>query len=367
MIGGGIAGTATALAAARAGFDVEVFEAHPAGGADIGAFLTLADNGMRALAQLHAADAVAAAGFPLTSMSVVGADGAEIATVPLRGPPHYRCLRRAALGDVLRAEVVRRGIPIRHGARLVAVDGGDVRFADGSTASGDVVVAADGLHSVTRALVDPSSGGPRYAGQHVCYGYTTEARPPTTAARITMVRGSGSAFGYCVSPGGETFWFARVTTPAPLSEREIAGTPGTAWQAHLLPILAVDATPTADIVAATEQIMATNAYDLVPGGAWHRDRTVLIGDAAHAASPATGQGASMALEDAVILAKALRDRPNEAFGLYEAIRRPRVERNIEASAAATAGTRPPGGPTNRATHVDDDLDRHLDWPTPLTA
>jgi 2-polyprenyl-6-methoxyphenol hydroxylase-like FAD-dependent oxidoreductase len=364
VIGGGIAGPATALAAAKAGFDVEVFEAHPAGGADIGAFLTLADNGMRALAQLDAADAVAAAGFPLTSMSVVGADGAGIATVPLGGP--YRCLRRAALGDVLRAEVVRRGIAIRHGARLVSVDGGEVRFANGSTASGDVVVAADGLHSVTRALVDPSSGGPRYAGQHVWYGYTTTARPPTAAARITMVRGSGSAFGYCVSPAGETFWFARVTAPDPLSEREIAETPGTAWRDRLVPLLRADTTPTADIVAATDQIMATNACDLVPGGTWHRDRTVLIGDAAHAASPATGQGASMALEDAVILAKALRDRPGEAFELYEAIRRPRVERNIEASAAATAGKRTAGGPTGRATHVDDDLDRHIDWQTPLT-
>lgn len=208
VVGGGIAGTAVALAVAKAGFDVSVYEAHPDSGADIGAFLTLADNGMRALAQIDAAEAVAGRGFPLTAMSVLDHTGAEIASVPLGGHDHpltnYRCLRRAELGDVLRSEVQRRSIPIRHGARLASLteDGHGVtlRFTDGSTVTGDIAVGADGLNSTTRRLVDPAAAGPRYAGQHVWYGYTTAARPPTAPERITMIRGSASAFGYCVSP-----------------------------------------------------------------------------------------------------------------------------------------------------------------------
>jgi 2-polyprenyl-6-methoxyphenol hydroxylase-like FAD-dependent oxidoreductase len=364
VIGGGIAGTAAALAITKAGLDVTVFEAHPDSGADIGAFLTLADNGMRALAQFDAADVVAAAGFPLTRMSVVGADGTELAAVPLGGHEHpltsYRCLRRAELGTVLRAEVTRRGIPIRHSARLDSVaEGPDdvtVRFTDGSTATGDIVVAADGLNSRTRSLVDPAAPGPRYAGQHVWYGYTVAAQPPTEPERITMLRGSGSAFGYCVSPAGETFWFARVTAPEPLTDAEVTAAE---W---LLPVLERDRTPAADIVAVTDQLMATNASDLVPGLRWYTDRTVLIGDAAHAASPATGQGASMALEDAVVLAKALRDAPATPFSCYDRFRRPRVERNIEVSAAATAGRSSPGG---RSSHTDETLAGLLDWHTPL--
>lgn len=365
IVGGGIAGTASALALHKAGFDVTVCEAHPDSGADIGAFLTLADNGMRALAQFDAAEAVAAAGFPLTSMSVIAADGTEITTVPLGGHDdpltHYRCLRRAELAAVLRAEAERRGIPIVHGARFESLTpDGAVRFADGTARNADLVIGADGLNSALRPLVDPGSSGPRYAGQHVFYGYTTKADPPTTPERITMIRGSASAFGYCVSPAGETYWFARVTEPA---ARNGTPTPGQCRD-QLVPLLRADDTPAADIVAATgEQLMVTSAWDLVPGGAWHTDRVLLVGDAAHAASPATGQGASMALEDAVVLAKALRDT-DDAFAVYERLRRPRVEHNIVVSAAATAGRPGVRGPRSRASHVDDE--GLIDWDATLT-
>lgn len=368
IIGAGIAGTATALGLHKAGIDATVYEAHPDSGADIGAFLTLADNGMRALAALDAAEAVAAAGFSLTSMSVVDHTGADVAAVPLGGHDspltHYRCLRRAELGDILRAEVLRRHIPIRHGARFDSMSDGVVRFTDGTTASGDVVIAADGLNSAVRAFVDPVS--PRYAGQHVWYGYTTQARPPTSEGRITMLRGSGSAFGYCVSPTGETFWYARVTADGPLSTGEIASTSAARWRERLLPVLRPDSTPAADIVAATDQLMVTNTWDLTPGNRWRDGTTLLVGDAAHAASPATGQGASMALEDAVVLAKALRDKADvdDALGRYEQVRRPRVERNIEVSAAATA-SRPTSGPRSRTSTVDDPLHSLLDWDKPL--
>lgn len=356
IIGSGIAGTASALALHKAGFDVAVFEAHPDSGADIGAFLTLADNGMRALAQIDAAETVAAAGFPLTTMTVMADTGAEIATVPLGGHEHpltnYRCLRRAELGTLLRAEAKRRDIPIEHDKRCDSITDNTAHFTDGTTATGDLIIAADGLNSTIRTRIDPETT-PRYAGQHVYYGYTTEARPPTTPNRITMIRGSGTAFGYCVSTTNETFWFARVPAERPTDEPA---------RNQLVQLLRNDNTPAADIVAATEQLMVTNAWDLTPGGRWHAGNTLLIGDAAHAASPATGQGASMALEDAVVLAKALRDVPHNAFAAYERARRPRVERNITVSAAATAGHSTDRGPQTRASHVDEELD----WHTPLS-
>jgi 2-polyprenyl-6-methoxyphenol hydroxylase-like FAD-dependent oxidoreductase len=133
-------------------------------------------------------------------------------------------------------------------------------------------------------------------------------------------------------------------------------------------LLHKDNTPAADIVAATDdELMVTNASDLHPGGRWHDGHTLIIGDAAPAASPATGQGASMALEDAVVLAKAMRDVPDNAFAAYERTRRPRVERNIAASAAATAGRPTDRGPQSRASQVDDELTNQIDWQTPLSA
>lgn len=389
IIGGGIAGSAAALALHKAGFQPAVYEAHPDCGEDIGAFLTLASNGMRALAQIGADEIVADIGFPLTSLRVIDASGAEIADAPLGERDHpltrFRCLRRADLGAALQREAQRRGIPVTHGARLglLTEDGSGVtaRFTDGRTATGELLIGADGLNSTVRSLTSPAATIPRYAGQRVFYGYTGDAAPPGKPGYMTMIRGSAAAFGYACSPLGEVFWFARVADAA-----VPAGQIATArqWRDLLVPLLRRDSTPAADIVEATdEQLMVTNACDLPIGIPWRTPRTLIVGDAAHAASPATGQGASMALEDAVVLAKALRDAPTVAAALtaYERIRRPRVEHNIAVSAQLTAGRTPPAPrrdadkaadgraqaerPAQPSPLSNDELIRQLDWTTPL--
>ncbi|MFJ5800593.1 FAD-dependent oxidoreductase [Streptomyces decoyicus] len=380
VIGGGIAGTATALALHKAGFDVAVHEAHPDTAEDIGAFLTLASNGMRALAQLDASDAVTASGFPLRSMRVLDDQGGEVAHVPLGEADdallRYRCLRRGELNAALQAEVIRRGIGLSHGARLVSVENGPdkvtARFADGSVATGDLLIGADGLNSIIRRSIAPGAA-PVYAGQSVFYGYTRSAPvAEETTGHITMVRGSAAAFGCAVSPDGEAYWFARVAGQA-IPADELAHPAPSRWREQLVELLRHDATPAAGIVAAsTDGIMATNATEIPLGTPWRSERTLIIGDAAHAASPATGQGASMALEDAVILAKSLRDTPDpdSALSLYEACRRPRVEHNITASGEISRGTRTPPR-TGRAPSPqrpgDDTLARQLDWDLDMNA
>ncbi|MEU7163019.1 NAD(P)/FAD-dependent oxidoreductase, partial [Streptomyces chrestomyceticus] len=335
VVGGGIAGTATALALHKAGFDVVVHEAHPDTAEDIGAFLTLASNGMRALAQLGAADAVTSVGFPLRSLRLLDDRGSEVAHAPMGEADdallRYRCLRRGELNAALQAEAVRRGVPIVHGARLVSFENGphrvSARFADGSDATGDLLIGADGVHSTLRRSIAPGVE-PVSAGQRVFYGYTRSAPVAYETGHITMVRGSNASFGYAVSPDREAYWFARVATETHPAEEPVSGP--SLRREQLVALLRADATPAADIVAAsTDGIMATNATEIPPGTPWHSGRTLIIGDAAHAASPATGQGASMALEDAVVLAKSLRDVPGaeRAFALYEACRRPRVEHN----------------------------------------
>ncbi|GAA3733723.1 FAD-dependent oxidoreductase [Streptomyces tremellae] len=386
VVGGGIAGAGAALALHKAGFGVEVYEAYEDGAEDIGAFLTLASNGMRALAQVGASEAVARTGFPLTTMRVLDASGAELAHRPLgeAGDPllRFRCLRRGELNAALQSEVVRRGIPVRHGARLVSYDegaGGGVtaRFADGTSVTCDLLVGADGLRSTVRRGIAPGAE-PGYAGQKVFYGYAPAgAAPAGDPGCITMVRGSAAAFGCAVSPGGEAYWFARVGGE-PLTADEVAGGTPERWRELLVPLLRADATPAADLVAATGgRIMVTNSTEMPLGTAWRSGRALIVGDAAHAASPATGQGASMALEDAVVLAKSLRDAPDtdRALELYEALRRPRAEHNITASGQASRGGPPPSpgprapGPQSGrgapppARPGDDALARLLDWDT----
>ncbi|MFI2205094.1 FAD-dependent oxidoreductase [Streptomyces sp. NPDC020192] len=377
VIGGGIAGTAAALGLRKAGYDVTVYEAHPDTAADIGAFLTLASNGMRALAQLDATDAVTAVGFPLTSLRLLDSEGSEQTHRPLgdlADPAlHYRCLRRGELNTTLQREATRRGIPVRHGVRLVDVsdgpDGVTAHFADGTTADADLLVGADGLNSTVRGILTPGVR-PGYSGQRVFYGYTATAPATDPGGAITFVRGSETTFGYAVSPAGETYWFARVN-------RDALPTDGTAhevdWREELLPLLRKDSSPAAGIAAASVgPVLVTNATELPLGSVWHTGHVLLIGDAAHAASPATGQGASRALEDAVVLAKALRDLPDvpTAFAAYEAHRRPRVERSISVSGVLSRGSRDPARPAPvvaRPADPDAALIRQLAWDSPLSA
>ncbi|WP_330336244.1 FAD-dependent oxidoreductase [Streptomyces sp. NBC_00557] len=376
VIGGGIAGTAAALGLHKAGYDVTVYEAHPDSAEDIGAFLTLASNGMRALAQLDAADAVTAVGFPLTSLRLLDGDGTELTHAPLgevADPAlRYRCLRRGELNAALQGEAARRGIRVRHGARLTGVTDGPhgvtARFADGGTAHADLLLGADGLNSTVRRILAPGAR-PAYAGQRIFYGYSGGTVADGTGV-ITFVRGAETTFGYAASPAGQTYWFARVSTEA----LPAGGSPHhAAWREELLPLLHKDCAPAADVVAASEgAVMVTNATEMPLGALWHRGRTLLIGDAAHAASPATGQGASMALEDAVVLAKALRDLPDaaSAFAAYERHRRPRVEHNITVSGGLSRGTRSPSRPApavSRPMEPDEALIRQLAWDSPLPA
>ncbi|MCX4703778.1 NAD(P)/FAD-dependent oxidoreductase [Streptomyces sp. NBC_01373] len=374
VIGGGVAGTTTALALHKAGFDVSVYEAHPDSAEDIGAFLTLASNGMRALAQIDASAAVTATGFPLTSMRVLDSTGTELAQRPLGEADNpvlrYRCLRRGELNAALHTEAAHRGVTIRHGASLASVQDGPDRvtahFTDGSTATGDLLIGADGLNSTVRRTIAPATQ-PCYAGEYVFYGYTTNTSriEEADAERITMVRGSAAAFGYAVSPGGQTYWFARVAGERLAADEIAHGTPGR-WRDLLMPLLRDDATAAAGIVAATpDDILVTNATEIPTGAPWRSGRMLLVGDAAHAASPATGQGASMAMEDAVILAKALRDAPDTdtALSVYETLRRPRVEHNTTVSGNISRGVHTPSrtGQAPAAGPRDEELARLLEW------
>ncbi|TQS46076.1 FAD-dependent oxidoreductase [Cryptosporangium phraense] len=337
VVGAGIGGSTAALALSAAGWDVTVHEAHPKlAGSGPGAFLTLAPNGLLALEQVGAASVARSVGFELSTLALLDASGFEVAVRPMG---EFRCLLWIELVAALHREVRQRGIPVLHDRRVESVSGREA----------DVVVGADGLWSTLRRAIDPAR--PRYTGQRVFFGYTpgavSVAGVSAAPGRFTIIRGSASVFGYTVSPSGVAYWFARVTDALGSDE-----SPG-----YLLDRLRPDATPAAGLAAASGgRIRVTDAYDLPGVRRWRAGRLLLLGDAAHAAAPATGQGASMAMEDAVILAKALRDSDDvdAALALYERVRRPRVEANTEASARSTAGSAPGPG-------VETDIAAQLDW------
>ncbi len=159
-----------------------------------------------------------------------------------------------------------------------------------------------------------------------------------------MVFGKRAFFGYLVSPSGEIWWFANPPRADEPTREELAATTTEQWKRHLVELFSGDRTPATEIVdSTTGELPGTGQYDMPSVPTWHRGPMIIIGDAAHAAAPSSGQGASMAIEDAVVLARCLRDLPDtgQAFAAYERLRRERVER-VVAQGAKTSNNKAPG-------------------------
>jgi FAD-dependent urate hydroxylase len=356
IVGAGVAGPLTAMALQRAGIDAVVYEAYLPSTEEVGSYLTVAANGLDALRAVDADRPVLAAGFPTPTNVLWSGTGRRLGATSNGGMlpdgtfPHT--VKRARLYRVLQQEASARGIPFEFGKRLRGAaanpDGGVVaRFDDGSTATGDLLVGADGVHSVTRRLIDPAAPTGRYVGLVNFGGYTHDAAVATEPGEWHMVFGRRAFFGHVVDPTGGAVWFANVPRPA-VGDAERQATTAEQWQRQLVELFASDRGPAAELIAAGElELVADNTHDLPQVPTWHRGPMVIIGDAAHAPSPTSGQGASMAAEDAVVLAKCLRDLPDvpQALGAYEQLRRRRVERIVRQGARAGSAKTP--GPVGR--------------------
>jgi len=211
----------------------------------------------------------------------------------------------------------------------------NARFADGTEAHGDVLIGADGIHSRTRHLVDPAAPSPRFTGQLSLGGRARLATLSPTPEIFHMIFGRRGFFGYSVRERGDVYWFANMAWDGDPTRESLGAISPIEWKTKLLGLFADDAGPACDIISATtDELGAFPVYDMPVVPTWHRDAMVVIGDAAHATSPSSGQGASMAIEDAIVLAKCLRDCDDVAQALptYERLRRRRVERVVAYSA-----------------------------------
>ncbi len=392
IIGGGIAGPVAAMALRQAGIEATVAEAHPQGAGGIGVFLTLASNGIDALRTIGADGSPLAAGFPtpgITLRSTTGKNlGAARTGLSLPDGTTSHTLKRAALYKAIHDEATSRGVVVEHGKRLIKAEqqGDKVRalFEDGSDATGDVVIGADGIHSVVRKLIDPNAPEPTYAGLINLGGYARGVDVDAEPGSYTMIFGKRAFFGYALAPDGEVWWFANVPRGEEPARGEVEAITAEQWQHELAELYAEDAGPAARLVQASDpaDIMpASPTHSLAHLPAWHAGRMVVIGDAAHAPTPSSGQGASLAIEDAVVLAKCLRDLPHEqAFAAYERLRRARVERI--AKVAARVNSSKAAGPVARvfrdavlpailkltanSKQVTQQYRYHIDWHTPVS-
>ena len=346
-VGGGIAGLTLGRALRRQGFTVEVVERSTTWRAEGGGIMVHA-NGMRMLRALDLEAAVERAGTRVRLWHFCDQAGEILCESNLEalwgdvGP----CIgiERMRLQQALVAGI--EGVPWRQGTSIRSLTQHDERvsvtFDDGSSATYDLVVGADGISLTVRALT-LSTTPPTYTG-----GMAWRSVAPIRPRGLTSLQfllGEGCFFGLCPVGDGSTYGFGNITQSRayePLEgrldrlRRHFAGFGGIV-QDYLAAL-------TSD-----EQIHC-GPVDWVALDKWHSGRVVLIGDAAHASSPMMGQGGCMALEDACVLAESLRRNATTAGAIesYVARRRPRVSWVHQESDAAAQGFRLPSDTRNAA-------------------
>lgn len=357
IVGGGIAGPAVAMALQPNGVEAVVLEGRPRSDGSEGSYLTVTPNGLDALNHIGALSIVREAGFPARRNVMIGSRGQRLGEVGLGAPlDDGTCaitVKRSMLGRCLAQEAERRGITIEYDARVVEVvdHGSSVRatLADGRAFEGDLLIGADGVHSKVRRAIDPNAPGGRYVGLVNFGGITRDTRLanilPEDAWEFRFA--TRAFFGAARTPGRDVVWFVNMPGPEIERSRRDEVSPE-AWHRRLVDLFAGDPGPAAEVMAAGElELVADNIYDLGHVPTWHRGRLIVIGDAAHAPSPSSGQGASMALEDATLLTAALQRHPvvEDALAAFEQQRRPRVERIVATGARSSSAKTP--GPVGR--------------------
>ena len=167
---------------------------------------------------------------------------------------------------------------------------------------------------------------------------------------MRMTFGKEAFFGYQVAPSGEIYWFQNYHRAAEPDRAALRAISDAAYKQKLLEMHRDDHASIAEIIRSTEgPIDRWPLHEMPPIPRWHDGPVCLVGDAAHATTPHVGQGASMAMEDAIVLAKCLRDIPDTeaAFAAYERTRKERVEK-VVAIARRMGNHKSPSGAVGRA-------------------
>jgi len=326
IAGGGIGGLTAAVALRQAGFEVQVFE-RAAEIREIGAGIAISPNAISALRRIGLDRAVIEAGAVAEALDLRTARGDLLARLrprdlrPAIDAP-FVCIHRATLQAVLLAAFGHEAV--HTGCECIGFEtwrgGATLWMRDGRSADGAVLVGADGLHSRVRAHL-LGDREPLYAGYTAWRAVTPEGFTPRPAA-TSETWGCGHRFGIVPLDRGRVYWYATSNTAAggrdePGELRESLLRTFGGWHA-----------PIADLIAATPEaaILRTDILHRRPVRRWGRGRVTLLGDAAHPMTPNLGQGACLAIEDAVVLAGCLRDAAGLSAALrrYESLRRTRA-------------------------------------------
>lgn len=331
IVGGGIGGLFVANALVAQGIGVSVYEQAPALG-EVGAGVYITPNCVRQLQRIGLGPAVEKCGAKVGGNSqYFHYDGTLIAPVRVTDSSGWNAtygMHRADLVDML-AEALPAGV-VHTGHRCTGFerygDVASVSFQNGAVAEGDVVIGADGIHSVLRQHVYPESR-PVFSGTVAYRGVVRSELLPEEwpVESWLMWLGKGKHFlAYPLRAGTLINFVGFVPADKEMKESwSVAGDPDTLRQEF------ADWDPRIrSLLRQVETTFRSALYDRDPLPTWTRGRLTLLGDAAHAMLPHLGQGANQSIEDGMALATILTntDRSTVLAGLlaYERLRRERT-------------------------------------------
>jgi FAD-dependent urate hydroxylase len=336
VVGAGIGGLLASLELRRAGYDVRLYEQHhdlrPADAA-----LVLWPNALKVLNALGLRERVAGLERGLEQFSVRSAEDELLrefdldALMPRIGTAVCLVSRHEFHSALLQAMEMDR---VHLGAECVGVeqDGSSVsiRLADGERATGHMLVGADGIHSAVRRYLFPESRAP-YAG----FGHWVSTIPnDNLLAPGTGVEYLGVGKRVSMLPLGDNRIYCAF---ASTMER---GTlpPGGGWLQPLTELFGDWPAPVGQLLERLDdaQIKHTEVHYLKPLAQLSVGRATLVGDAAHASAATLGQGACLAIEDAVCLARALAATD---LGVFDALRRYEGQRSARMQSLEASGDR----------------------------
>ncbi|MGO8909365.1 MAG: FAD-dependent monooxygenase [Bradyrhizobium sp.] len=342
IIGAGIAGPVSAILLKKAGIEAKLFEAWPYS-TGIGGGLQIAPNGMHVLAEIGLADEMIRCGSVAESFDFYSQSGRRLGSINQNmkqrfGQPAVN-MCRATLYEAILNKAWCENVELAFEKRLVDIEDRPdqpvvAHFADGTSAEGDFLIGADGVHSAVRTHVIPDGPKPFDTGLIGFGGFVPRSLLENTSIgqRVETTFGQSGFFGYgfcSPDPCDGVMWWS--TQPAQgIDAAAFRAMSQQTLKRHLLNFHAGWHAPIPQILEAADNIGVTATLDVASLPTWWRKRVVLVGDAAHATSPHAGQGASLALEDAMRLGRLMRDG-NELGATFEAFekeRRPRAERVV---------------------------------------